>query len=205
MAIGAELRKRDGILVTVAVAFFALVALYWYYPYTDRKEELAALSSRVELLNSRNQEARAAMASGGVASVQAEAEQYGRMLEMLRQLVPLANEVPVLLEQVSTASRREGLELGGITPMPVIEGPEFDTHRFGIGLVGGYHQIARFLTNVGTLPRSATVVNVTLRDRERLGGSLIPRKPNQALVQVDFELRTYVARTSSMAALPPPE
>jgi len=38
----------------------------------------------------------------------------------MRSLVPAGNEVPALLEQVSTAARRVGLEINYIEPEPVI-------------------------------------------------------------------------------------
>lgn len=200
MAIGPEISKRSAVLVLVAVGFLAVVAAYWYFPYSSTKDELATLAARVESLAAQNQRARADLATGGVAQLQAEAEVYGSMFEVLRQLVPQAHEVPTLLEQLSTASRREGLEIGGITPIPTIEGPEFDTHRFRIGVVGGYHEIARFLTNVGSLTRIVSVVDVSLKDRESMGGSPIVARRGAALVQAEFEIRTWVARTAPLVA-----
>jgi type IV pilus assembly protein PilO len=198
MAIGSELSKRSALLVLATLAFLAIAGVYWYFPYNSKKSELSQLSARVEVLDRQNQRAKADLASGGIAQLQAEAEDYARMFDVLRKLVPEAHEVPTLLEQLSTASRREGLELGGITPAPLIEGPEFDTHRYKIGVVGGYHQIGRFLANVGSLTRIVQVVDVTLKDRESMGGSPVTARPGTALVQADFEIRTWVARTTPM-------
>jgi type IV pilus assembly protein PilO len=196
MAIGGELNTRDGLLVFAAVLFLGAAAAYWYFPHADKKLELQELEARVDRLDATNQRAAADLASGTAADLSAEAEEYSRVLVTLRQLVPEATEVPSLLEQISTASRRAGLELGGIRPLPTIEGPEFDTHRFQIGVVGGYHAIARFLTNIGSLTRVITPVDLKLVDRENIGGSPLRRSGDAALVQADFEVRTFVARSA---------
>lgn len=202
MAIGSgEITKREGLLVFLTVAFLGLIAVYWFLPYETRKMELADLQGRVEVLERTNQRARADIASGGVAELKAEAVEYGEMFEVLRELVPQNHEVPTLLKQVSDAARREGLELGGIQPEPIIEGPEFDTYRYRISLVGGYHSIARFLTNVGSLNRVVTSVNLSLADKTPANGNFTQtNRGNAATVGAEFEIRTYVARTSALSA-----
>jgi type IV pilus assembly protein PilO len=200
MARGGELSTRDGLLVLLAVIFVALIALYWYFPHAERRAELDQLTSRVQALESQNNVARADVAAGGPTQLAEEAALYGEMLATLRRLVPEQNEVPNLLEAMSMASRREGLELGGITPLPLIEGPEFDTHRYRIGVLGGYHAVARFLTNVGSLTRVVTPVDLRLIDREAVGSAPVRAGANTALVQAEFELRTFVARTEPLRA-----
>jgi type IV pilus assembly protein PilO len=117
----------------------------------------------------------------------------------MRQLVPTSNEVPALLEQVSTAARRAGLDLAGVEPQPVIEGEQFDTHKFKVSVLASYHQLAEFLTNVGGLTRIVAPVNLalgpttnqTVQRRVRVDGALIDSK---------FEIQTYVAKTAAPAA-----
>jgi hypothetical protein len=84
---------------------------------------------------------------------------------MLRRLVPTEHEVPGLLEQVSTAARRAGLDLGGVAPEPVLAGTQFDTYRYKVTVAGGYHALAAFLGNVGSLPRIVAPVTFQLVPR----------------------------------------
>jgi type IV pilus assembly protein PilO len=113
----------------------------------------------------------------------------------MRQLVPTSNEVPALLEQVSTAARRAGLDLAGVEPQPIIEGDQFDTHKYKVSVIASYHQLAEFLTNVGGLTRIVAPVNLalgptnnpTVQRRVRVDGALIDSK---------FEIQTYVAKTA---------
>jgi Tfp pilus assembly protein PilO len=201
MAIGGEITKRDAVLVVVALAFIALVVVYWMMPHATKTDELAALRGRVESLERINQRAAADLASGGVAELQAEAEDYAQMFAVLRQLVPQNHEVPTLLDQVAVAARREGLELGGIAPQPMIPGPEFDTHRYQVSIMGGYHAVSRFLTNVGALARIVTAVDVTFLDKDGATGvapAAGARIPTTGSVAATFEIRTYVARTEPL-------
>jgi type IV pilus assembly protein PilO len=201
MAIGSgEISKREALLVLIVFAFIGLGVAYWMIPYATTREELASLSARVESLDRINQRARADLATGGVQELKAEAEEYTALFGVLRQLVPESNEVPTLLEQISTAARREGLEISAINPQPLLAGPEFDTHQYKISVTGGYHSVARFLTNVGSLSRIVTAVDVEFRDRDATGGSnpASTRSPNSANVAADFMIRTYVARTDPL-------
>jgi type IV pilus assembly protein PilO len=130
-----------------------------------------------------------------------EAEEYAMALNVLRRLVPQTNEVPTLLEQISTAARREGLEIGGIRPDSTVAGPEFDTYSYHISVSGGYHAVARFLANVGSLSRIVTPVNVSMSEKPVVAGAStsVQSGPNTGSVAAEFEVRTYVARTAAAA------
>ena len=54
---------------------------------------------------------------------------------------------------MSTAARRAGLDVGGVVPDAVIPGEQFDTYRYKVTMIGGYHQFGAFLSNVGSLAR----------------------------------------------------
>ena len=62
-------------------------------------------------------------------------------LAVMRQLVPTTNEVPALLEQVSTAARRAGLDLPDVAPAGPQPGEQFDTYKYKVGVLGGYHEL----------------------------------------------------------------
>jgi Tfp pilus assembly protein PilO len=201
MAIGSgEISKREALLVFIVFAFVGLGVAYWMMPYATKKEELTTLGARVESLERINQRARADLATGGVEELKNQAEEYTALFAILRQLVPESNEMPTLLEQVSTAARREGLEIMAVNPQPLIQGPEFDTHQYKISVTGGYHAVARFLTNVGSLSRIVTAVDVEFRDKEAVSGTITAstRSPDAANIAADFMIRTYVARTDPM-------
>lgn len=189
--------QRDQAMTLVTVVSLLLVGVYYQYVWTPKGTALTTLRERVDTLESRNDRARREMVTGSLDSLRAEAELAARDLQIMRQLVPTSNEVPLLLEQVSTAARRAGLELAGVEPQAVIEGAVFDTHKFKVSVLASYHQLAEFLTNVGGLTRIVASVNLTLgqptnatvKKRVRVEGALIDSK---------FEIQTYVAKTAAV-------
>jgi type IV pilus assembly protein PilO len=163
--------QKDQLKLFAGLVAVSLAAYYYLYPYTMRAEELTGIDTHVTQLDSINQRAKAELAKGSVDELRAQAAQYRANLEQMRRLVPTGNEVPALLEQISTAARRVGLEVGNVTPEPMIAGEQFDTYRYKLTVVGGYHALAEFLTNVGSLPRIVAPVTFSLvpGDHERSG------------------------------------
>jgi type IV pilus assembly protein PilO len=184
--------QRDQIMVLVAFLGLAAMGLYYQYVWSPKQETLAALEQRVERITELNEKIERDLKRGNLAKIKAEGERYRRDLAVMRQLVPTVNEVPALLDQVSTAARRVGLDLGDVQPEPVIQGAQFDVHRYRIGVAGDYHAIARFLTNVGSLTRIVAPINLHLAPSGRTTSRLLPKE--HRLLDARFQIQTYVAR-----------
>ena len=191
---------RDQKMVAAAVVAFALAALYWNFVWTPKHAELVALEVRLDTLDAQNAMARARIAQGTAAELEAEAARYARDLEVMRLLVPTGNELPSLLEQVSTAARREGLDLASVEPQPVVHGETFDTYRYRVSVTGGYHALAEFMTNVGSLTRIVAPVNVSLGLSTNKNMNAVKLAPEgTAPVESRFDIQTYVIRTAPAA------
>jgi type IV pilus assembly protein PilO len=192
--------QRDQMMLLLSMVALALVFLYWNFVYSPKNAEVTTLEARVDTLEARNRVAKSELAKGSADKLKAEAEQFQRDLEIMRQLVPTGNEVPSLLEQVSTAARRVGLDLSNVEPQPVVEGEQFDTYRYKIALSGGYHAVAEFLTNVGSLTRIVAPVNVALTPKANsaAAAAAAQARPTAAGPAIDskFEIQTYVAKTA---------
>ena len=191
---------RDQKLVAVAVVAFALSALYWNFVWSPKQVELVALESRLDTLDALNASARARIAQGTAAELEAQAAAFSKDLEVMRLLVPTGNELPSLLEQVSTAARREGLDLASVEPQPVVQGETFDTYKYKVSVTGPYHALGEFLTNVGSLTRIVTPVNLTLNLSTNKQANAFKLAPEgTAAVESRFEIQTYVIRTAPPA------
>ena len=188
--------QRDQIMVVVCILALGLAGAYYMYLWSPKNDELTTLQARVDTLLVQNEIAQRSVASGTAAKLRAEADEYGRMLGVMRQLVPVANEVPTLLDQVSTAARQAGLDIGDVTPLGVIGGDVFDTYRYKMGVTGSYHRIARFLSNVGSLTRIVAPMNLSLLPTARDTKTMRPRQ-NEAVLDASFEIQTYVAKTGA--------
>lgn len=190
--------QRDQGMVLLALLGVVAIAGYWSYYLEPKQAELVAVEEHIQVLQDMNQSAKAELARGTPEKLRQEALAYKANLEVMRQLVPTSNEVPALLEQVSTAARRVGLDLGAVEPVPVIPGDQFDTYRYRISVKGDYHALGAFLANVGSLTRIVAPVNVQLlpSNPNATNPAAAPRPEQRQLLESRFEIQTYVARTS---------
>jgi type IV pilus assembly protein PilO len=197
MAIGANMTKRDQALVAAAILALGAAGAFWYFVYQPKHDAIAAIAAHADSVEAMNRKARIDLREGTTEAFLADAQRYAQHLSLMRQLVPTTNEVPALLEDVSTAARRVGLDLATVEPVPVIEGEQFDTYRYKVSVIGGYHAIAQFLGNVGSLNRIVAPVGAEFKPHaEEKGKSRA--KPNESLLEANFQLQTYVARTAPL-------
>jgi type IV pilus assembly protein PilO len=190
-----QLKVASGVLAIIgAIA-------YYMYVYQPSAAELDTRQQRVEALEAANDRVKRELARGSAEQLRQQAQAYAQNLEVMRQLVPTGNEVPALLEQVSTAARRSGLDISTVEPQPVIVGEQFDTYRYKLSVFGSYHQVAEFLTNVGSLTRIVAPQNVTLAVTLDPAATKTRRRADQAVLDTDFEIQTYVSKVGAGPAM----
>lgn len=205
MAIGANLTKREQGLISAMVLAVALAGAYGYFLYLPKRDQLASIEQHVEALDKKNAQAKADLANGSVARLKEQAAEYEASLKTLQQLVPTANEVPALLENVSTAARRVGLDLASVEPMPVIVGEQFDTYRYKVSVKGGYHALAGFLTNVGSLNRIVAPVALDVKQQNATDRKKARPKEGESTLDTDFQIQTYIAHPTASGEAAPQE
>lgn len=190
--------QRDQIKFGVAFIALALAIAYYVYPYSARQAQLAADAAHAVELEDANLKAAREFASGNIETLRTQAAENRSALVVMRRLVPTGNEVPALLEEVSTAARRAGLDVGGVTPEPMIPGERFDTYRYTITIIGGYHQFGEFLANVGSLPRIVAAVNFSIIGSNPARGAARPtiNTADKSAIASTITLQTYVERTA---------
>jgi type IV pilus assembly protein PilO len=196
MAIGANMTKQEQLRAGIGFVFIILLGAYWYFLYKPKAAELAVTQAHVDSLDKRNQQARADIAQGSLQKLRAQSAEYEQSLKVMRQLVPRSNEVPALLEDISTAARRVGLDLATVEPMPVLQGEQFDTYRYKLAVIGGYHPVGQFLSNVGSLNRIIAPVTMAIKLHPVADKTKAHVKKGESLVDTEFQVQTYVARTT---------
>jgi type IV pilus assembly protein PilO len=190
-------KQRDQIMVLISAVVIALTAAYFVYVWQPKSTELADLQAHVDTVEALNRKVKTELAKGSIAQLKKQAEEMSKNLEVMRNLVPTSNEVPALLEQVSTAARHAGLDLAEVLPEGVLPGDDFDTYKFRIGVTGPYHKVAALLTNVASLQRIVTPMNLQVSVATlRQTAEYKPRHDEQ-LLDVKFEIQTYVVRAAT--------
>ena len=195
MAIGANMTKREQMWGGIGIAAILLLGAYWYFLYKPKAAELAVTQAHVDSLEKKNQQAKADIATGSLQKLRAQSTEYEQSLKVMRQLVPRSNEVPALLEDISTAARRVGLDLATVEPMPVLPGEQFDTYRYKLAVTGGYHPVGQFLSNVGSLNRIIAPVTMAIKLHPIADKTKARLKKGESLVDTEFQVQTYVVRT----------
>jgi len=201
MAIGANMTKKEQTYAALGLAAVLLLGGYWYFLYKPKAAELAATQAHVDALDKKNQEARADIAQGSLQKLRAQSAEYDQSLKVMRQLVPRINEVPALLEDISTAARRVGLDLATVEPMPVLAGEQFDTYRYKLAVIGGYHPVGQFLSNVGSLSRIIAPVTMAIKLHPIADKTKARVRKGESLIDTEFQVQTYVARTTPYTPL----
>ena len=195
-------RQRDQILLIVIVLSLGAIGGYFMYMFGDKSQEIATLDTHVTALQTMNEKVKSDIKSGAFERARKEAQRFERNLILLNRLVPNSNEVPALLDQVSTAARRAGLELQDVAPAGPQPGEEFDTYKYKLGVFGGYHEVAQFLTNIATLDRIVAPMNVSLIVTQGRGEKR-PRS-GESLLDAKFEIQTYVSHGGVQPVAGPP-
>lgn len=149
----------------------------------------------MERLDASNQRAKALLARGTVEQMREEAKVLQDNLALMRTSIPASNEVPALLDQILGAARRVGLEQDSFVPGSVVQGEAFDTYRYRLSFNGTYHQIGELLASIGSLRRIMSPVNLSLTPTPD-GRSRLRANPGEQLLTANFEIQTYVVRST---------
>lgn len=187
-------QREQGLLLLCVIAILSIGA-YWNFVYSKGAADLELRRQHADALVAMNQKAKMEVAKGNVNEIRRELAEYQQNLVLIRSLVPTGNEVPSLLEQISTAARRVGLDVSTVDPQPVVEGENYDTYRYTMSVVGGYHELAEFLANVGNLTRIVLPVNVALALPNNTAAVQAHQKAGEAAIEAKFQLQTFVTKT----------
>ncbi|HEX7052127.1 MAG TPA: type 4a pilus biogenesis protein PilO [Longimicrobiales bacterium] len=163
-----------------------LLGAYTYFFHGKYTDEVDALERRLENLESKNAAAKV-RASRGSADLEAKLALYEQHIARLEELVPSSEEVPQLIYDMALRAQESGVELMKTTPDVTQAGPYYTLQTYEVAVFGAYHDIARFLVAIGTLPRIVTPFDLQLTprpDRTEEGEATV--------LQADFSIKTYV-------------
>jgi type IV pilus assembly protein PilO len=157
-----------------------------------REERVVAMRDTIAQLEASTDSAKRELARGTVEDLRKRLDTYRGSLALLRRLVPERNEVPNLLDDISSRGRIRGVTLSQVVPMPVEAGPvPFDTYRYNMSVIGRYDQIGAFLADVASLQRIIVPYDLTL-DQANTTAAKALGDTTGALLEAKFQVRTFV-------------
>src|SRR5215212_6071545 len=161
------------------------------------KERIVAVRDTIGQLEAATDSAKKELARGSVADVRKRLESYRSNLMLLRRLVPERNEVPNLLDDISTRSKIRGVTLSQVVPQPVEPGPApFDTYKYNMSVIGHYDEIGQFMADVASLQRIIVPYDLSVTPANANAAKAMS-DTSGSLLEAKFQIRTYVKTSSA--------
>ena len=201
MALGLPTDQRGQLMALLVLA--ALAGGYFFWTKKHRPDIVAITSANQESdsLEKIVAAAKADLASGSIEDLRRRVEEYQGSLELMRRLVPERNEVPTLIDDISTKAKVRGITIGKIQPLSPEPGSPFDTYRYRLEIYGHYDQIGEYLADIASLPRIIVPQDVMLSSASPAAQKLLGDTAG-ALLLAEFSIRTFVK--SSAPPVPRP-
>ncbi len=201
MALGLPTDQRGQLMALLVLA--ALAGGYFFWTKKHKPDIVAITSANQESdsLEKIVAAAKADLASGSIEDLRRRVEEYQGSLELMRRLVPDRNEVPTLIDDISTKAKVRGITLGKIQPLTPEPGSPFDTYRYRLEIYGHYDQIGEYLADIASLPRIIVPQDVMLSSASPAAQKLLGDTAG-ALLLAEFSIRTFVK--SSAPPVPKP-
>jgi type IV pilus assembly protein PilO len=175
----------------------AVIEMVGIHGLASRQAHVTAIKDTIVTLEAATDSAKKELARGTVADVRKRLESYRGSLTLLRRLVPERNEVPNLLDDISTRGKIRGVTLSQVVPLPVEAGPTpFDTYKYNMSVIGKYDQIGQFLADVASLQRIIVPYDLTVGAANSTAAKALGDSTG-ALLEAKFQIRTYVKSPNS--------
>jgi len=162
-----------------------------------RKEQIVAIKDTIGRLDAATDSAKKELAKGTVEDLRKRLDTYLGSLALLRRLVPERNDVPNLLDDISTRSKIRGVTLSQVVPLPVEAGPApFDTYKYNMSVIGHYDAIGEFLADVSSLQRIIVPYDLSVAAANANAAKAL-NDTSGSLLEAKFQVRTYVKSASA--------
>jgi type IV pilus assembly protein PilO len=192
----ADPKQRKQVLVLVAALIGGLIYAFYAYVATPRNEQIAEMETRLTTLETKNRRSRALAAARD--QLQQQMEVTERQLVLFERFIPQSEEVPELLDAISSQAQLTGVRLARMRPQASEPGEYYTKHTWELSVLGEYHDVGRYLARIASLPRiiKPTRVQMSPAPRNRATEEM------EAPLEVSFNIETFVLETviDTMAA-----
>ena len=190
--------RQSQYMLLITLVMVILGYVFWTYWEQPTATQIAAANSEIDSLQVIIDRAKQDLASGTVEDLRRKVEQYQALLSVMRRLVPEKNEVPALIDDISTRSKVRGVTIVRFEPLAVDSGSPFDTYRYRLEILGHYDQLGEFLSDIASLPRIIVPQDVLLKPAQAQAQKILSDTLG-SLLEAQFLIRTFVK-----SAAPPP-
>lgn len=156
-----------------------------------RQARVTRLTDTLAQLRAQIDTAKHDLARGSVEDLRKRVDAYKASLGVLRTLVPEQREVNDLLDDIQIRAKVRGVTFSGFAPVPAEPGPEpYDTYSYNLSVIGHYHQVGQFLTDIASLRRIIVPGGVVLSAANATQARALG--DTTAMLEAKFSIKTYV-------------
>lgn len=179
-------KQRNAFVVTILM--LALLYPFYSFWYKGKNAEVVAMQTHLEHLKNNNRRAELTSARGGGKDLEQRMALYQRQVGKLEQLIPSAEDVAGLINSITGDAIRTNVKLDRMVPEPVVAGAFYNKSTYDVGAIGEYHDVGRFLTEIASLPRIVSPVQMSVKRFDQ--PQLYPDYKDPILAT--FQIQTYV-------------
>src|SRR5881396_1537122 len=183
--------RQSQYMLLITIAMVALGYFFWNYWVQPTNAKIAATRAEADSVQTIIDRAKQDLASGTVDDLRRKVEEYQALLSVMRRLVPERNEVPALIDDISTRSKVRGVTIGRFEPLAVEPGQPFDTYRYRVEILGHYDELGELLSDIASLPRIVVPQEVSLKPAQQQAQKVLGDTAG-ALLEAQFSIRTFV-------------
>lgn len=190
------------VILAGAVAYVGYEGLstVGFHGIREGKERAKVVQDSITTLTAETDSARQQLAQGTMEDLRRRLNNYRISLELMRRLVPERNEVPNLLDAITTRARIRGVNLSQVAPLGLVSGPSpFDTQSYSLSVLGHYDQIGEFLADIASLERIIVPVDLKIGEAPDQAAKALGDSTG-AMLEAKFQIRTYVKTSNPEAA-----
>jgi len=190
--------RQSQVLMLITIGMLALGYFFWTYWAQPTGQQITATQHETDSLQTIIDKAKQDLASGTVEDLRRKVEAYRALLGVMRRLVPEKNEVPALIDDISTKAKVRGVTIGRVEPLAVEPGQPFDTYRYRLEVIGHFDQLGEFLSDIASLQRIIVPQDLNLKPAQQQAQRFMSDTLG-SLLEAQLAIRTFVK-----AAAPPP-
>jgi type IV pilus assembly protein PilO len=181
-----EAKQRNALVV--ALLLLALLYPFYTFWYKGRRAEVDVMQAHLEKLTDDNRRASLTSARGGGKDLEERMALYERQVGKLEELIPAAEDVAGLLNDITTDGRHADINVSRMVPEPPEPGAFYTKSTFDMAVIGEYHHVGQFLTQIASLSRIVTPVEMDIKLYEQ--PNLYP--DYESPIVATFRIETYV-------------
>ncbi len=166
---------------------------YYSYIFKPKVEEIGKASAELLNVESEVATARIIAQASDTTDLRLELVRRTEELELIKSLLPTSENLSELLEQVTHVADRSGVKPALFEPAAPIQHEMYQERPYRVTLRGGFHETAKFLSEVASLPRIIKPTGVSMVRKKRKGEGELEDKSLTA----QMTLTTYLLVQSS--------